>query len=89
MDYPTFMRQWCIRTLMLKGAAEGPGQAALRVYDWKREPEIMASQVNGDEYDIQGINWKALGVSRAEARKARKEYYKNYTNLKNGRPLLD
>jgi hypothetical protein len=89
MDYPTFMRQWCIRTLMLKGTAEGPGQAALRVYDWKRDPEITADQVNGEEYDIQGINWKALGVSRAEARKARKEYYKNYTNLKNDRLLLD
>ncbi|KAH0536313.1 hypothetical protein FGG08_006806 [Glutinoglossum americanum] len=89
MDYPTFMRQWCIRTLMLKGAAEGPGQAALRVCDWKRESEIMAKQVNGDDCDIQGINWKALGVSRTEARKARKEYYKNYTNLKNGRLLLE
>jgi hypothetical protein len=89
MDYPTFMRQWCIRTLMSKGAAEGPGQAALRVCDWKREPEVMSKQVNGDDYDIQGINWKELGVSRAEARKARKEYYKNYTNLKNGRLFLE
>ncbi|KAI9764984.1 MAG: hypothetical protein M1840_007906 [Geoglossum simile] len=89
MDYPTFMRQWCIRTLMLKGAAEGPGQAALRVCDWKRDSEITAKQVSGDDFDIQGINWKALGVSRAEARKARKEYYKNYTNLKNGRLPLE
>lgn len=43
---------------------------------------VVTSDLQGDACDIQGINWKELGVSRLEANKMRKRTYKNYTNLR-------
>ncbi|KAI0187414.1 quinon protein alcohol dehydrogenase-like superfamily [Xylaria flabelliformis] len=45
-----------------------------------RRPRIAYSDLKGDEYDLQGINWQHLGVSRSSARKCRAKTFRNYTN---------
>lgn len=43
---------------------------------------VEQSDLKGDECDIQGLNWKQLGVSRLEAKQKRRETYKNYLNIR-------
>ncbi|KAF3769077.1 WD40 repeat-like protein [Cryphonectria parasitica EP155] len=37
--------------------------------------------LEGDRYDVQGIDWEDLGVTRGEARERRLNTYKNYVNV--------
>ncbi|KAI0486429.1 WD40-repeat-containing domain protein [Xylaria cf. heliscus] len=48
-----------------------------------KQPRITYDDLKGDEYDIQGINWKHLGVTRSLARKYRAKSFRTYTNLPN------
>ncbi|KAI0423568.1 WD40 repeat-like protein [Xylaria sp. FL1042] len=48
--------------------------------DIKERPRITYEDLKGDEYDIQGINWQDLGVTRSWARKCRSRTFRNYTN---------
>ena len=47
------------------------------------QSRVKYSDLMGDECDFQGINWKALGISRKYARKRRNETYLNYVNRRN------
>ncbi|KAF2806955.1 WD40 repeat-like protein [Mytilinidion resinicola] len=47
------------------------GLEASRVRDWKRPAEITKDELQGDRYDIQGINWEELDTTREKARAAR------------------
>ncbi|KAG4031426.1 hypothetical protein MFRU_009g02000 [Monilinia fructicola] len=42
---------------------------------------LRRCDLQGEECDIQRINWKDLGVTRRQARQRRRVTYKNYTNL--------
>ncbi|KAB8302854.1 hypothetical protein EYC80_006189 [Monilinia laxa] len=42
---------------------------------------LRRCDLQGEECDIQRINWKDLGVTRLQARQRRQITYKNYTNL--------
>ncbi|KAH8815225.1 WD40-repeat-containing domain protein [Xylogone sp. PMI_703] len=46
-----------------------------------RPSSVRRDELNGERYDIQGLDWEKIGVTRAEARHMRRETYKNYTNL--------
>lgn len=39
--------------------------------------------LEGDRYDVQGLDWEDLGVTRSEARERRLNTYKNYVNIAN------
>ncbi|KAI0911806.1 quinon protein alcohol dehydrogenase-like superfamily [Ustulina deusta] len=41
---------------------------------------ITYEDLKGDSYDLQGINWQDLGVTRSSARKCRARTFRNYTN---------
>ncbi|KAI1166884.1 WD40 repeat-like protein [Nemania serpens] len=43
-------------------------------------PRITYEDLRGDECDIQGINWRHLGVTRSWGRKCRAKTFRNYTN---------
>ncbi|KAI0539721.1 quinon protein alcohol dehydrogenase-like superfamily [Xylaria digitata] len=43
-------------------------------------PRVIYEDLKGDEYDLQGINWQALGVHRSSARKCRARTFRNYIN---------
>ncbi|KAI3328880.1 WD40 repeat-like protein [Xylariaceae sp. AK1471] len=43
-------------------------------------PRITYEELKGDEYDLQGINWQPIGVTRSSARKCRIRTFRNYTN---------
>jgi WD40 repeat protein len=43
-------------------------------------PRVVYEDLKGDEYDIQGINWQHLGVTRRMARRCRFATFRNYTN---------
>ncbi|KAI1430007.1 quinon protein alcohol dehydrogenase-like superfamily [Xylaria sp. FL1777] len=43
-------------------------------------PRVTYKDLKGDKYDLQGINWQDLGVSRSSARKCRAKTFRNYTN---------
>lgn len=84
-DLPDFLRLWAWQN--------GGWQAAVRErgrWPWSNRigPQMsqQISQVDymnleGDKYDVQGIDWEDLGVTRAEARERRFLTYKNYVNI--------
>jgi len=43
---------------------------------------IKVCDLQGERCDIQGIDWKDLGITRWEARQMRRQTYRNYTNLR-------
>lgn len=60
----------------------GPDLASVHEQSMVRMNYILRSDLRGDRCDIQGIDWKSLGVSRLEARQMRRQTYRNYTNLR-------
>ncbi|EDO01780.1 hypothetical protein SS1G_04255 [Sclerotinia sclerotiorum 1980 UF-70] len=59
-----------------------PSQAAITSHILARDLMPMRRcDLQGDDCDIQRIDWKDLGVTRLEARQRRRATYKNYTNL--------
>ncbi|KAI1739356.1 quinon protein alcohol dehydrogenase-like superfamily [Xylaria scruposa] len=55
---------------------------AISVTEFKR-PRVAYNDLRGDEYDLQGINWQHLGVTRSSARKCRARTFRNYVNKPN------
>ncbi|RWA14645.1 hypothetical protein EKO27_g417 [Xylaria grammica] len=43
-------------------------------------PRVTYEDLKGDEYDLQGINWRDIDVTRSSARKCRARTFRNYTN---------
>ncbi|KAI1310496.1 WD40 repeat-like protein [Xylaria venustula] len=43
-------------------------------------PRVTYKDLRGDKYDLQGINWQDVGVTRSLARKCRARAFRNYTN---------
>ncbi|KAI1118925.1 WD40 repeat-like protein [Nemania sp. NC0429] len=44
------------------------------------KPRVKYDDLMGDECDLQGINWRHLGVTRSWGRKCRARTFRNYTN---------
>ena len=65
-----------------RGSRRIPHQPEIARERIARPSIIQRSDLQGEECDLQGLNWDALGVMRAEARRMRKKTYTNYTNLR-------
>lgn len=84
---PDFLRYWAYQS---NGAWHGLNARERGRYPWSaRISTQMARPVShvdyddleGDRYDVQGIDWEDLGVTRNEARERRLNTYKNYVNI--------
>lgn len=81
-----FLRAWAWQN--------GPWQSHARErgrYPWwdritpqlsKNISQVDYEDLEGDAFDVQGIDWEDLGVTRGEARERRLLTYKNYTNIR-------
>ncbi|KAI0409459.1 quinon protein alcohol dehydrogenase-like superfamily [Xylaria palmicola] len=63
----------------LKGIKDTPHNVT-SITDLKN-PRVTYEDLRGDEYDLQGINWQHLGVTRRSARKYRSRTFHNYVNI--------
>ncbi|KAK0703789.1 WD40-repeat-containing domain protein [Lasiosphaeria miniovina] len=82
-----FLHQWARQSRLLPGMSRERGR-----YPWPSRISDMASKpldhvqygdLEGDQCDLQGIDWEDLGVTRKEARERRLLTYNNYTNNPN------
>ncbi|KAF7867402.1 hypothetical protein EAF04_005485 [Stromatinia cepivora] len=85
MNLGDFLSDWATsfpRRVTGQSKKAGPSQAAITSHILARDLMPMRRcDLQGEECDIQRINWKDLGVTRLEARQRRRATYKNYTNL--------
>ncbi|KAI1431455.1 WD40 repeat-like protein [Xylaria sp. CBS 124048] len=58
----------------------GSPRHELSIMDVKQR-RVTYEDLMGDEYDIQGINWQHMGITRSAARKCRIMTFRNYTNV--------
>lgn len=81
-----FLRVWAWQNGAWQGIARERGR-----YPWldritpqisKNIPQVDYQDLEGDAFDVQGIDWEDLGVTRSEARERRLLTYKNYTNIR-------
>ncbi|KUI54045.1 hypothetical protein VP1G_01320 [Cytospora mali] len=81
-----FLRVWAWQNGAWQGIARERGR-----YPWldritpqisKNITHIDYQDLEGDAFDVQGIDWEDLGVTRGEARERRLLTYKNYTNIR-------
>ena len=61
---------------------QGPDLKSLAKQRAQKLPIMQTVDLEGEECDMQRINWSDLGVSRLEARQMRRSTYKNYQNLR-------
>lgn len=47
----------------------------------KRLTCVRSQDLHGDQYDLQGINWMAMGVTRKQAREFRSKSFHNYVGV--------
>lgn len=82
-----FVRAWAWQAGAWQGLPRERGR-----YPWaSRIDQQLAHSVShvdymdleGDRYDVQGLDWEDLGVTRSEARERRLNTYKNYVNIAN------
>ncbi|ESZ92370.1 hypothetical protein SBOR_7225 [Sclerotinia borealis F-4128] len=86
MNFGNFLEDWA-SSLARRGANQTrtrgpPSQTAINSHCLADNIEpVRRCDLQGEECDIQRINWKDLGVTRLEARQRRRITYKNYTTL--------
>ncbi|KAL3424854.1 WD domain-containing protein [Phlyctema vagabunda] len=84
-----FLDRWgmsVMRDVHSKKRSRGPDLASVHEQSMQRMVSVERGDLNGDRLDIQGINWKDLGVSRLEAKAMRRQTYRNYANMRVGLP---
>jgi hypothetical protein len=69
-DVCRFIDHWAV-TGVLESGADLIGRAAANVRGWDRPETVTREELQGDQYDIQGINWEKLDTTREKARSAR------------------
>lgn len=69
-DVCRFIDHWAV-TGGLESGADLIGRAAANVRGWDRPETVTREELQGDQYDIQGINWEKLDTTREKARSAR------------------
>ncbi|ATZ45626.1 hypothetical protein BCIN_01g03750 [Botrytis cinerea B05.10] len=82
MNFGVFLGDWATSFARRGTNNSKPSQAAITAHILAENFEPMRRcDLQGEECDIQRIDWKDLGVTRLEARQRRRATYKNYTNL--------
>ncbi|TGO81761.1 hypothetical protein BPOR_1028g00030 [Botrytis porri] len=82
MNFGNFLGDWATSFARRGTNNSKPSQAAITAHILAENLEPMRRcDLQGEECDIQRIDWDDLGVTRLEARQRRRATYKNYTNL--------
>ncbi|KAF7919519.1 uncharacterized protein EAE98_009359 [Botrytis deweyae] len=82
MNFGVFLGDWATSFARRGTNNSKPSQAAITAHILADDFEPMRRcDLQGEECDIQRIDWTDLGVTRLEARQRRRATYKNYTNL--------
>lgn len=87
-DHNDYRKQSSIRAFLdLWGQAREQGHdvpqigyEATQLKDWSRPPSITRDHLEGDQCDVQGIDWEALQTTRENARAARAKFYQHATS---------
>lgn len=74
-----FLKEWTWRN-RYQSRGPCPSIQMINQQTAKKVTRVQYSELDGDRYDPQGIDWEALGVRRVAARERRSLLYKNYTN---------
>lgn len=74
-----FLKGWAWRN-GFQSRGPSPGIRQINAQVSRDVTRVRYSDLEGDAYDAQGIDWEALGVTRKNARERRCLDYKNYTN---------
>ncbi|KAI9841079.1 MAG: hypothetical protein M1838_003776 [Thelocarpon superellum] len=86
LDFIRFVEQWYYRAGLPAGGYPSISEEAIEVRHWNRPSHVTRPELDGDRYDVQGIDWTKIGVARETARRVRRKLYHNYTNIQ-PRPL--
>ncbi|KAK0730502.1 WD40-repeat-containing domain protein [Lasiosphaeris hirsuta] len=80
-----FLGHWADQSRTVPGLPRERGR-----YPWQSRIDVLSSaplmhvqytDLEGDQCDIQGVDWEGIGVTRREARERRLLTYNNYTNF--------
>ncbi|RYP65944.1 hypothetical protein DL769_006171 [Monosporascus sp. CRB-8-3] len=79
-----FLRHWVWQSQrsIHRGIRRTPCWPQVREMIKHTPRRVLYGELNGDEYDFQGIDWKMLGITRDLARRRRLDIYCNYVNKK-------
>jgi hypothetical protein len=81
-----FLLHWATSSPQQYGESKkwrGPSLPSLQRQRYEKLQPMERADLQGERCDIQRINWKDLGVTRSEAKQARRRTYKNYANMRN------
>ncbi|KAK4128219.1 WD40 repeat-like protein, partial [Parathielavia appendiculata] len=78
-----FLRHWARQSRILQGMARGicPWPAKINSLETSQAASVEYEDLEGDECDLQGVDWEDIGVTRRDARERRLLTYSNYVNL--------
>ncbi|KAL2199792.1 WD40-repeat-containing domain protein [Corynascus similis CBS 632.67] len=78
-----FLHHWSRQSRILQGMARGRCPWPARVNKLQSSPDesIEYDDLEGDQCDVQGIDWEDIGVTRRDARERRLLTYNNYMNI--------
>lgn len=85
-DLSRFLHHWAGQTHGLTGLPRGRYPWPARINDVSPRAlshRVQYADLNGDQCDLQGIDWDHIGVTRREARERRLLTYRNYVNHQN------
>lgn len=76
-----FLRDWAYQGLYGRARQTQPPLLEELLRQAREQPdEIDFSQLNGDQYDLQGLDWTSMETTRKAARLRRQYTYRNYVN---------
>lgn len=80
-DFCSFIHDWRSRESLFDNAHRVGGDWS-NISRWSRPANVLKEELQGDEYDIQGIDWTKLRTTREQARTARKRLYRQQHSRK-------
>lgn len=81
LDLSDFLRDWSYQGRFGLAARSQPPLLDEIVRQTQEQPEeIDFSQLKGDQYDVQGLDWTSMETTRKAARLRRQYTYRNYVN---------
>ncbi|OAA65002.1 WD domain containing protein [Cordyceps fumosorosea ARSEF 2679] len=81
LDLADFLRDWAFQGRYGRaGPSQPPALDGLLRQTQEQPDEIDFTQLKGDEYDFQGLNWTSMETTRKAARLRRQHTYRNYVN---------
>lgn len=84
-DVCEFIKHWRLSCAALKIPSIGPEATLTKT--WDRKPFVDRTDLQGEQCDIQGIDWTKLETTRATAREMRARFYVRQASASFARPL--